>query len=93
MSFSKLPLDSTIDILTCSDQTLEVDSNNLVIKALNLMRRKTGLNQYFRVHLDKKVPIQAGLGGGSGNAATSMFAFNALSNYSCTLILTLCKQV
>jgi 4-diphosphocytidyl-2-C-methyl-D-erythritol kinase len=42
------------------------------------MRRKTGINMFFRVHLDKHIPFEAGLGGGSGNAATAMFAFNAL---------------
>ena len=33
------------------------------------------------IHLDKYIPIQAGLGGGSGNAATAMYAFNHLLNY------------
>lgn len=44
------------------------------------MRRKTGMHdRFFKVHLDKQVPMQAGLGGGSGNAATAMFAFNQLT--------------
>ena len=85
MSFSKLPIDATSDELTCSDKTLLVDNSNLVIKSLRLMRRKTGINQYFKVHLDKHVPLQAGLGGGSGNAATSMHAFNVFTNYPASL--------
>ena len=48
---------------------------------MNLMRSKTGRNQYFKIHLEKEVPMQAGLGGGSGNAATAMFAFNALCGF------------
>ena len=78
MHFSRLPADATCDEMTCSDTTLAVDNSNLVIKALNLMRQKTGVQQFFKVFLDKKVPMQAGLGGGSGNAATAMHAFNTL---------------
>jgi 4-diphosphocytidyl-2-C-methyl-D-erythritol kinase len=81
MSFSLLPRGSTSDVLTCSDATLSVDDSNLVLKALNLMRRKTGIPSYFKVHLEKNVPMQAGLGGGSGNAATTMYAFNKLSGF------------
>lgn len=82
MYFTKLgESKGKVDELTCSDTTLEIDDGNLVIKALNLMREKTGIEAYFKVHLEKNVPMQAGLGGGSGNAATAMFAFNALCGY------------
>lgn len=74
------PIEGEKDVLTCSIADLQVDENNLIIKALDLMRRKTKINQYFRIHLDKKAPMQAGLGGGSGNAATAMYAFNKLTN-------------
>jgi len=81
LHFSKLPVGATADAMTCSDLSLTVDESNLVVKALQLMRDKTGLNQFFKVHLDKQVPMQAGLGGGSGNAATAMHAFNRLCDY------------
>ena len=68
--------------MTCSDTSLSIDNSNLVLKALNLMREKTGTRAHFRVHLEKTVPMQAGLGGGSGNAATAMYAFNALNNFA-----------
>ena len=74
------PIEGEKDILTCSIPDLQVDENNLIIKALHLMRKKTKINQHFRVYLDKKAPMQAGLGGGSGNAATAMYAFNRLTN-------------
>jgi 4-diphosphocytidyl-2C-methyl-D-erythritol kinase len=85
---SKLGSDATKDILTCSDTTLSIDSSNLVLKAFNLMRKYTRINQYFRAHLLKVVPLQAGLGGGSGNAATAMHAFNALCNYPGKLFIS-----
>ena len=66
------------DILTCSDSSLPTDNSNLVLKATQLFRRKTGINLGLKIHLDKKIPSQAGLGGGSGNAATTLWAFNQL---------------
>jgi 4-diphosphocytidyl-2-C-methyl-D-erythritol kinase len=50
-----------------------------IIKALNLYRKKTGSNRFFWIHLDKKVPTGAGLGGGSSNAATALWAANELN--------------
>lgn len=87
--FSKLPDGATQDVLHCTDPTLTVDGNNLVLKALDLMRRKTGLRTFLDVKLQKHVPIQAGLGGGSGNAATAMQAFNMLCGYPGMLLLQL----
>lgn len=66
------------DTLVCSDDTIPLDRNNLVIKALDLFRVKTRIQQYFWVELVKKVPHGAGLGGGSGNAATALWAANEL---------------
>lgn len=66
------------DTLVCSDDTIPLDSSNLVIKALDLWRSKTGSTQMFWVELVKNVPHGAGLGGGSGNAATAMWAANEL---------------
>lgn len=67
------------DQFTCSDTSLPVDENNLVLKARDLFRKKTGQTFPLAIHLDKKIPTQAGLGGGSGNAATTLFALNQLA--------------
>lgn len=65
------------DCLTCTDLRLVSDSN-LVCKARDLFRKKTGWMQSLAFHLEKRVPIEAGLGGGSSNAATALWAMNAL---------------
>ena len=77
MKFAKSS-SKTRDTLVCSDDTIPLDGSNLVIKALDLFRRKTGIEQYFWVELQKNVPHGAGLGGGSGNAATAMWAANVM---------------
>lgn len=48
------------------------------VQALNLFRTKTGRSQRFKIDLAKRVPHGAGLGGGSGNAATTLWAANEL---------------
>jgi 4-diphosphocytidyl-2-C-methyl-D-erythritol kinase len=72
------------DKLTCSDPTLPCGGSNLVMKAVDLFRRKTQLPFYIDIHLEKRIPTQAGLGGGSSNAATTLWALNALHNFPVT---------
>lgn len=64
------------DELTCNDKRLACDQSNLIAKAVCKYREKTGVYFPVSIHLDKAIPMQAGLGGGSGNAATTLFALN-----------------
>jgi len=67
------------DEFRCNMKGVPTDQNNLVIRALNLMREKTGNKKlFFSANLIKECPAQAGLGGGSANAATAMFGANQL---------------
>lgn len=75
---------STQDELTCDKLGIPTDSSNLILKAANLFRRKTGLKFGLRVHLEKQIPHEAGLGGGSSNAATTLWALNQLQNLPAT---------
>lgn len=77
-------LDS-VDTLTCTDPTIPTDDRNLVIKAANLFRKKTGLNFGVKILLEKRIPHQAGLGGGSSNAATTLWALNQLHGNPATI--------
>lgn len=79
MGFEELAGTAAADALTCNMEGVPTDESNLVIKALNLFRRKTGRTQRFRVSLHKRVPHGAGLGGGSANAATALWAANELT--------------
>ncbi|MDP0588764.1 MAG: 4-(cytidine 5'-diphospho)-2-C-methyl-D-erythritol kinase [Candidatus Endonucleobacter bathymodioli] len=56
---------------------LQTDSN-LVIKAAKLLQQKTGCSKGARIYLDKKLPINGGVGGGSSNAATTLLGLNRL---------------
>ncbi len=70
---------SSEDQFTCSNPNLPIDDNNLVVKALNLFRARSGKTFPLHIHLEKHIPVEAGLGGGSSNAATTLYALNELS--------------
>ncbi|TFH65077.1 MAG: 4-(cytidine 5'-diphospho)-2-C-methyl-D-erythritol kinase [Candidatus Zixiibacteriota bacterium] len=71
------------DTLTISDTTggtelisaattVPLDSSNIIWKAVELLRRQTGFTQGIRVNLTKRIPVGAGLGGGSSDAAATL---------------------
>ncbi|KAG9454794.1 hypothetical protein H6P81_007698 [Aristolochia fimbriata] len=72
------------DRLSTNVPGVPLDEKNLIIKALKLYREKTGSDNFFWIHLDKKVPTGAGLGGGSSNAATALWAANQFNNCAAT---------
>lgn len=49
-----------------------------------MYRERTGVKQKYRVHLDKRVPFGGGLGGGSANGSTTLWAINKLSGFKVT---------
>jgi 4-diphosphocytidyl-2-C-methyl-D-erythritol kinase len=64
--------------LTCSDPNLPVDESNLVHRAATAFFAATQISDGVKIHLEKRIPMAAGLGGGSGNAATTLLAVNEL---------------
>jgi len=65
-------------LLTCNEPSLPTDADNLVHRAATAFFQRGGITAGVRIHLDKKIPMAAGLGGGSGNAATTLLALNDL---------------
>ena len=52
------------------------DSSNLIIKARDAFRKETNIKTPISIRLEKNIPIMAGLGGGSSNAATVLWMMN-----------------
>lgn len=72
------------DQITCTDPSIPCDSSNLVSKALTEFRVRFS-TQPICIHIEKNIPIQAGLGGGSSNAATTLWGLNQLMGRPATL--------
>ncbi len=53
----------------CDDPTLPIDATNLCIRAARLLMDITGSANGVEIHLQKRIPVGAGLGGGSSDAA------------------------
>jgi 4-diphosphocytidyl-2-C-methyl-D-erythritol kinase len=64
--------------LSCNDKSLPVNSKNLVFRAAKNFLSAAKIRDAVKIHLEKKIPLAAGLGGGSGNAATTLLALNEL---------------
>ena len=59
------------------------EDRDLCVRAARLLQAASGTTQGAVIHLDKRLPLGGGLGGGSSGAATSLLALNDLGG--CTL--------
>lgn len=64
--------------LTCNDPGLPTDGRNLVTRAASLVLTRIGISVGLDIHLSKRIPAAAGLGGGSSDAAATIVALNCL---------------
>ena len=56
-------------LLQCDDPALSAGPDNLVFRAARLLQERGGVKMGATIDLRKQIPMAAGLGGGSGNAA------------------------
>lgn len=61
-----------------SNTSLGWDKGNLMYRAVELMRQEYGIREHFKIDLHKRIPMQAGLAGGSADCAAVMRAVNVL---------------
>jgi 4-diphosphocytidyl-2-C-methyl-D-erythritol kinase len=64
--------------LTCNHSNLPTDSRNLVFRAATAFLQEAQIQDGVKIHLEKAIPLAAGLGGGSGNAAVALSGLNEL---------------
>jgi 4-diphosphocytidyl-2-C-methyl-D-erythritol kinase len=66
--------------ITCTEPSLPVDHTNLAYRAAKLLQDKYNIKKGIRIHITKTIPIGAGLGGGSTDAAAVLRGCNRLWN-------------
>lgn len=71
-------LDSPEIVISCSDPDVPCDKRNIVYKAAELFFRETKIIGGAQIHIEKEIPSQAGLGGGSSDGAGVLYALNML---------------
>lgn len=74
--------------LAGSDPSIPWDETNLIYRAARLLQKETGTRSGASIRVDKHIPAGKGLGGGSSNAAATLFSLNRLWNLGlkeCTL--------
>lgn len=65
--------------VTASVDTIPTDESNLAVKAVKAFAAKTGVPaDGLSIHIEKRIPVAAGLGGGSSDAAATLRALNVL---------------
>jgi len=68
--------------LRCSDESLPMGEENLVVKAVRAMEAHSGKTFAVDIELEKHIPSGAGLGGGSSDAAAVLRALNEMADLS-----------
>jgi 4-diphosphocytidyl-2-C-methyl-D-erythritol kinase len=69
--------DETLSLHT-DDPELPTDDGNLVMRAARLLQKAAGVDRGARLRLHKRIPVAAGLGGGSSDAAAALTGLNRL---------------
>ncbi|MEF9475910.1 MAG: 4-(cytidine 5'-diphospho)-2-C-methyl-D-erythritol kinase [Candidatus Mariimomonas ferrooxydans] len=96
----KIGLYDFISFRPSKDLTLKTDlqiptEQNLVYKAAVLLKKTSGVSAGAKIRLNKNVPVAAGLGGGSSDAASTLLGLNKMwsLDLSCNELNVLAEQL
>lgn len=80
----KIILAGARNSITPSQPSIPPGANNLVVRAAHLLKEYANIATGARITLTKRIPSEAGMGGGSSDAATTLLGLNRLWNLSLT---------
>jgi 4-diphosphocytidyl-2-C-methyl-D-erythritol kinase len=64
--------------LQCNRSDLSTGPDNLIVRAARLLQERTGCSRGCQIRLTKRIPLAAGLAGGSSDAAATLVGLNRL---------------
>lgn len=64
--------------LTCSDKNIPTDAKNIAYAAALRYFEAAGISGGVRIDIEKRIPVTAGMGGGSSDAAAVLLALNGI---------------
>jgi len=76
--FDTLSLSHSDDVIVTCDDAEITPEINLATKAANVLRQRTGISAGATIAIEKNIPVSAGLGGGSTDAAATLRGLNRL---------------
>lgn len=91
--FQAIDLADSLEIEKLADRSIEIRTDceglptgqdNLIYKAIKLLQERLAIRSGFRISLAKRIPVAAGLGGGSSDAAAVIKGVNRLLNIGLT---------
>lgn len=65
--------------ITCDDPSVPTGEGSLMARAVDLFKKETGEKGHFRISVRKRIPIAAGMGGGSSDTAAILEGLNRMS--------------
>ena len=81
LHFEKRPNDA----ISREDLTVQLPAEDLITRAAKLLQQHTGCTQGAHIAVEKHIPAQAGMGGGSSDAASCLLALNQLWSLNLSL--------
>ena len=82
-------------VIDCDNKNIPKDSKNIAYKAADIMLSKYNIDCGLKINISKNIPVEAGLGGGSADAALVIEGINMLFNLKLDLdvLLEIGKQI
>ena len=75
---------SNTDSFECNKKMFKYNEKNSIVKMINILKKRYNINDHYYIKLNKVIPTQAGLGGGTADAASTLRIFKKLYHLNLT---------